>query len=234
MEPWARRRWRPSREHLEGISQIATPKQLMDQFDASHVSLAILAGGMGRRMGGPKAWLRIEGKSILAWLHAELPWPGPTMVVSSPATANPPDADLFDQAVIDPVDDLGPLRGVLTAAEHAKTGAIVAMPIDMPFVELEQLLWIARQLPARPECRGIMCSRDHEGHARIEPFPSAFRRDAAEQIAQRLGEGRRSLHGLCDLLGFCVIPAPSDWPERIWTNLNDPQQLAAFVEGRIE
>jgi molybdopterin-guanine dinucleotide biosynthesis protein A len=78
-----------------------------------------------------------------------------------------------------------------------------------------------------------MCSRDHDGRARIEPFPSAFRAEAAKQIAKRLSENRRSLHGLSDQTDFCAIPAPSDWPERIWTNLNDPQQLAAFVEGRI-
>jgi molybdopterin-guanine dinucleotide biosynthesis protein A len=204
----------------------------MDQFDASHVSLAILAGGMGRRMGGPKAWLRIEGQSILAWLHAKLQWPGPTMVVSSPATVNPPDADLFDRVVIDPVDDLGPLRGVLTAVEHAKA-VIVAMPIDMPFLEPLQLMWIAQELTARPGCRGIMCSRDRSGHAQIEPFPSAFRPEAAEPIAQCLSENRRSLHGLCDLAGFRAIPAASNWPERIWTNLNNPQQLEAFIEGRI-
>src|SRR5436190_3291564 len=196
MEPRARRRWPPCKKHSEGSRPIA-PKQPMDQSDASHFSLAILAGGMGRRMGGPKAWLRIEGKSILAWLHAKLRWPGPTMLVGSPSTANPPDADLFDQAVIDPVDDLGPLRGVLTALEHARTGAIVAMPIDMPFVEPLQLMWIARELAARPACRGTMCSRDHEGHAQIEPFPSAFRSEAAEPIAKRLSENRRSLHGLC-------------------------------------
>jgi molybdopterin-guanine dinucleotide biosynthesis protein A len=206
----------------------------MDEFDASSVGLAILAGGLGRRMGGPKAWLRIEDKSIMAWLHGKLQWPGPTMLVSSPSTANPPDADLFDQAVIDPVDDLGPLRGVLTALEHARTPAIVAMPIDMPFVEPEQLRWSARQLAARPACLGIMCTRDHRGHVQVEPFPSAFRAEAAEPIERRLAEGRRSLQGVCDLPEFCAAQAPNDWPERIWTNLNDPQQFAAFVEGRIE
>src|SRR5262245_47933120 len=101
----ARRRWPRSRKHLEGIRPITAPKQPMDEFDVSHFSLAILAGGLGRRMGGPKAWLRIEGKSILAWLHAKLRWSGPTMLVSSPSTANPPDASLFDQVVVDPVDD---------------------------------------------------------------------------------------------------------------------------------
>jgi len=205
----------------------------MDEFDASQVGLAILAGGMGRRMGGPKAWLRIEGKSILAWLHTKMRWQGPTMVVSSPATADPPDVGLFDQAVIDPVDELGPLRGILTALEHAQTPMIIAVPVDMPFVEQQQLIWIAQQLAARPECRGIMCCRNHDGHARIEPFPSAFRQNAAEQIAQRLGEARRSVHSLCDLPEFCAIAAAGEWPHRIWTNLNDPQQLAAFVQGRI-
>jgi molybdopterin-guanine dinucleotide biosynthesis protein A len=184
-------------------------------------------------MGGPKAWLRIEGKSILAWLHAKLQWPGPTMLVSSPSTANPPDASLFDQAVVDPVENQGPLRGTLTALEHAQTAMIVAVPVDMPFVEPPQLIWIVQQLAARLDWRGIMCRRMHDGHARIEPFPSAFRQNAAEQIAQRLGEGRRSMQSLCDLPEFSAIGTCGDWPQRTWTNLNDPQQLAAFVEGRI-
>jgi molybdopterin-guanine dinucleotide biosynthesis protein A len=204
----------------------------MDQLDASHVSLAILAGGMGRRMGGSKAWLRIEDKSILAWLHAKLRWPGPTMVVSSPASANPPDMNLFDQAVNDPVDDLGPLRGILTAIEHAQTPMVATIPVDMPFVEPQQLLWVIEQLDARSQCLGLMCSRSPDGKEQIEPFPSAFRRTAAELIGQRLSEGRRSLHGLCEVPEFRAASAPGDWPERTWTNLNDPQQLAAFVAGQ--
>ena len=157
----------------------------MDPLDASHVSLAILAGGMGRRMGGPKAWLRIEDRSILAWLHAKLRWPGPTMVVSSPASVNPPDADLFDQAVVDPADDLGPLRGILTALECAQTPMIAALPVDMPLVEPQQLIWVVEELAARTKCQGVMCSRSEDGKQQIEPFPSAFRRTAAELIRRR-------------------------------------------------
>jgi len=206
----------------------------MHEIDPAEISLAIIAGGAGRRMGSPKAWLRIQGSSILAWLHAKLQWPGPTMLVSSPATANPPDLDLFGQRLVDPVDDVGPLRGILTALENARTKAIVAMPIDMPFVEAHQLIWVAGQLAARPQCHGLMCKRAKDGQEQIEPFPSAFRLGAADRIAKQLAAGRRSIYGLCDLPEFCAVSPPGDWPERTWTNLNDPQQLAAFVERRIE
>jgi molybdopterin-guanine dinucleotide biosynthesis protein A len=202
----------------------------MLDLDPADVSLAVIAGGMGRRMGGPKAWMRLKDQSILAWLHAKLRWPGPTLVVSSPASANPPDADLFDQTLVDPVDGLGPLRGILTALEHAETPIIVATPIDMPFVESRQLIWIAQQLAAQPQCHGLMSTRIENGKEQIEPFPSAFRRTAIQRISQRLTEGSRSLHGLCELAGFLTIPAPGDWPERTWTNLNDPQEFTAFVE----
>jgi len=206
----------------------------MEQFDASCVSLAILAGGMGRRMGGPKAWLRIEGKSILAWLHAKLQWPGPMMVVTSPTSANPPDANLFDQAIVDPVDGLGPLRGILTALENARTQTVVAVPVDMPFVEREHLIWVIGQLAARPQCLGVMCSKSNAGIDQIEPFPSAFRLTAAELVGQRLTGERRSLHSLCELPEFCAASTPGDWPERTWTNLNDPQQLAALSWDKVK
>jgi hypothetical protein len=36
-----------------------------------------------------------------------------------------------------------------------------------------------------------------------------------------------SIQGLCDDLEFRVIAATIDWPDDIWTNLNDPNQFAA-------
>jgi molybdopterin-guanine dinucleotide biosynthesis protein A len=208
---------------------------MTEEIDLTTITLAIVAGGMGRRMGFPKAWLRIGDKSILAWLHAKLQWPGPTMLVSSPSTANPPDVNLFDQTLVDPVDDLGPLRGVLTALEHLTTSTVVIIPIDMPAINAHQLKWLAKQLALRPNnCAGIMCETKQNAQHRTEPFPSAFRREAVEPIAQCLREGRRSIGGLCDDSKFCVIAAPMEWPDNIWTNLNDPNQFAAFAANGNE
>ena len=49
----------------------------------SNVTLAILAGGEGSRMGKPKGHLEIAGKPILAYLLDQIGWPGPTMLVTA-------------------------------------------------------------------------------------------------------------------------------------------------------
>ncbi|HEY2761384.1 MAG TPA: molybdenum cofactor guanylyltransferase [Pirellulales bacterium] len=201
----------------------------MDKSDFTDVSLAMIAGGMGRRMGIPKAWLQINGQSILAWFHARLQWQGPTMLVSAPSSRNPPDAHLFDQAIVDPVDDLGPLGGILTALEHLTTPTVVIVAVDMPNIDSKKLHWLASELTLRPQCQGVMCRIDGNSTGRIEPFPSAFRRAAAESIRQRLHAQRRSIQELCEEPNFCAVKAPHDWPKDTWANLNDPHQFAKFL-----
>lgn len=181
-------------------------------------TLAVIAGGIGRRMGGPKVHLRVAGQPILAWLLSRLTWPGPTLLVTAPAVGSAPGAERFDAHAVDPADDQGPLRGLLTALEHATTELIVAIPVDMPNLDREKLAWLIRQL--RPELDGIMC-RNRAGE--IEPFPCVIRRRAAGILADRLKTGRRALHRLCDEPGFKAIT--TDWPDESWVNLNAPEDL---------
>ena len=47
------------------------------------VTLAILAGGAGSRMGEPKANLSVRGRPILQYLFERFNWPGPTMLVTT-------------------------------------------------------------------------------------------------------------------------------------------------------
>jgi molybdopterin-guanine dinucleotide biosynthesis protein A len=48
-------------------------------------------------------------------------------------------------------------------------------------------------------------------------------------VAAALAAQRRSVHGLLREPGFSTIEVPADWPERTWTNLNHPADLAAFL-----
>lgn len=197
----------------------------------SDVTPAILAGGRGTRMGFPKAQLRLGGMPILEWMHRHYQWPGPTMLVTAPAVTDPPAADLFDQYMVDPVDDLGPLRGIVTALESASTEFVAIVTVDMPGITRDILNWMLNMLAARPESSGLMCKRRVEEREFIEPFPGVFRRIAKEVVNRRLQSGDLSVQRLCDQTTIGSAASPEDWPDSIWTNLNHPAELAAFVAG---
>ena len=206
----------------------------------SDVTLAILAGGEGSRMGKPKAELQIAGEPILAYLLNRFAWPGPTLLVTAPARGKPPAAGRFDREAMDAVAGEGPLRGVLTALEACNTQYLFITTVDMPGIGRTQAEWFLHQLAARdasdlklqisnlesnpsPRPAGVMCRRN----GRVEPFPSAFHATAAASIRERMSAGERSVHSLagtiCD-----ALPCP-DWPPDVWTNLNRPEDLAAWA-----
>lgn len=194
-------------------------------MNMDQVTLAILAGGAGQRMGRPKGLLTIAGNPILRFLHDRLRWTGPTLLVTAPGREHPPGHEAFDAEAVDAVADEGPLRGVLTALQHAATPLVVIHPVDMPGIDPSCLRRLVSELDARPACHVLMTRHRN----RLEPFPSAYRRTAAEWIEARLAGGNRALHGLADDNRAAIIPAPPDWPETIWTNLNDPADLARFA-----
>src|SRR3954453_21857241 len=101
-------------------------------------TLAVLAGGAGSRMGGPKASLQIQGHPILRYLAEQFAWRGRTMLVLAPDTDCPPASDRFDLVFFDPIAGVGPLRGVLTALEHATSDIVVIPTVDMPGIQHEQ------------------------------------------------------------------------------------------------
>ena len=190
--------------------------------DLRAATLAILAGGEGSRMGGPKADLRVAGRPILAHLIERFRWPGPTLLVTAPGREKPTGSDAFTRELVDPVQGQGPLRGLLTALEHTAAPVLLVTAVDMPFVRDEHLSWLATQIRER-HIAGLMTRRGGE----IEPLPSAFTPAAVPHLRRRLERGRRSLHGLLDDAAFVVLDAPPDWPERTWANLNSPDDLAA-------
>jgi len=194
----------------------------------SNTTLAILAGGRGSRMGMPKAHLELRGEPILAWMLKHLRWPGPTMLLTAPAVADPPGAQLFDLRVTDPVDDLGPMRGIASALENTSTEVIAVVTVDMPGITRDVLEWLLKSLAARPQLHGLMCSRLIEQREMIEPFPAVFRSSAKEIVLARLQAGELSVQRLCRQPNFASLASPAEWPASTWMNLNHPGELAAF------
>lgn len=202
----------------------------MDILPHPPVTLAILAGGEGRRMGMPKGALCIGDEPILAYLLRRWEWAGPTLLITAPGREHPPGCEAFNAEHVDPVAGEGPLRGLHTALRHVKTDLLVVATVDMPMVRGDQLRWLAGRLREDQQAVGMMLRRDEpDGHERrIEPFPCAFRRAALSLIERQLSQLRRSVHGLLHDPSVCLVDAPADWPAETWMNLNTPQDLRQF------
>jgi molybdopterin-guanine dinucleotide biosynthesis protein A len=188
-------------------------------------TLAILAGGEGRRMGRPKGELRVDGQPILTYLLDRFAWRGPTILVTAPGRERPPGVERFDREVTDPVASEGPLRGVLTAlAAATETQVLVATTCDMPRIEGRQLRWLAEEIARQPEAQIVMPSPGGQP----EPFPLALRRTALPLLTDHFGRGGRSMHSILQIAGAVLLPVPDDWPDTTWANLNTPGDLGGF------
>jgi molybdopterin-guanine dinucleotide biosynthesis protein A len=194
----------------------------------SAATLAILAGGQSRRMGRPKAELRVGGKPILSYLLDRFAWSGPTLLVTTPGRERPAGWERFDREATDPAPGEGPLRGVLTALEATTTQILVVASCDMPGVEGRQLSRIAEWLAEHSESPLIMLTRDDGS---LEPLPFAVRASALGLIRDHLAAGGRSLHSLMQIPGASSLAAPSDWPASTWMNLNTPDDVTQFLRG---
>jgi molybdopterin-guanine dinucleotide biosynthesis protein A len=192
------------------------------------VTLAILAGGEGSRMGYPKGELRLGGRPILPVLLERFAWEGPTLLVTAPGREHPTGWERFTREVSDPVGGQGPLRGVLTALQNSGTGVTVVAAVDMPRVGPEQLRWVARVLRERSGAEGLMLR--HEGQ--VQPLPAAFRTTAAALVRRALESNRCSLHGLMSYPSVVATDAPRKWGQEIWTNLNSPDDLTGLDSFR--
>jgi molybdopterin-guanine dinucleotide biosynthesis protein A len=122
------------------------------------------------------------------------------------------------------------LRAIMTALEHSMTELLIIASVDMPDIGRPQLEWLRRRLSMRPGALGMMMSRVVDGRERIEPFPSIFRAGAKEHVAPRLEHGLLSVQGLTLHDAFDLTPPREEWGDEVWTNLNRPTDLAAFLK----
>ena len=192
----------------------------MQNGKRNDITLAVLAGGAGTRMGGPKGSLIIQGRPILEYLLDCYAWTGPTMLVLAPDVDRPAGAERFSAVTSDPTAGLGPLQGILTALEQAMTQSALVTTVDMPGIAHAHLSWLSEQR----SIHGVMTKHDGQ----VEPFPSLFRSSARPAIEQQLADQRRSVQGLLKLPGFIAIESPKDWRPDTWTNLNTPQDVMNF------
>ncbi len=187
------------------------------------VTLAILAGGQGTRLGGvAKGLLRVGGLTTLERLRAFGSHFADSLLV---ANAPEPYARFGLRTVADVVKGKGAPGGVHAALGAARTEWVFAVACDMPFVTEAAARVV---LDARGADVDAVCI-EHDG--RWEPLFAAYRTERVTRWGEALAEDpslRRVLLGLrTRLLPVDALRAVD--PElRALANVNTPEDLVRY------
>lgn len=188
------------------------------------VTLAIIAGGQGRRLSGvPKGLLEVEGRTVLARMLALAPLFGEVLLV---ANSPEPYARYELRTVADVVPDKGAPGGVHAALSSSRTPWVVAVACDMPFISTDVLRVL---LDARGDDVDAVC---FESGGRVEPLLAVYRAALARVWRATLSEDP-SLRQLLSRFRARLLPESAlravDPSLRSLVNVNTPQDLTRYA-----
>ena len=169
---------------------------------SNNVAAIILAGGQSKRMGKPKALLKIGTETMLQRIvRLLLGCVNSVVVVGAPDHDDIQFADNRIRWARDSVSGEGPLRGLeagLVAIPNAVEKVFVA-GCDGPFLQapfITYLLSHSEEAQAWvPEIDGI-----------LQPIPAVYRVDVLPKLTEMLADGQRSLKGFLREIQTCIVP----------------------------
>jgi molybdopterin-guanine dinucleotide biosynthesis protein A len=161
---------------------------------------AVLAGGSGRRFGGPKATALLAGRTLVARaVEALAARCHEVVVVSRPEVRLPP---LPVRVVHDRPGPAAPLAALATALACLEGEEVLVLACDLPLAGplLDELL-------AAPPGRAVVGVSDGRPQPLCGRYPRAEALAACERL---LGAGALPARGLVDALGPVLVDAPGD------------------------
>lgn len=161
---------------------------------------AVLAGGEGRRFGGPKADVAVAGVSLVRRAVETLGRVVDTVVIVS----SRPVEDAPVEVLADAEPGAGPLAGLASAldaaAERGLDGVLV-LACDLPLVEARTLTVVRDALAGTD---GAVAPRRPGGG--VEPLCAAWSVGVRDAVRRRLASEDRSLHALFRDVAGSPIP----------------------------
>ncbi|MDI6631959.1 MAG: bifunctional molybdenum cofactor guanylyltransferase MobA/molybdopterin-guanine dinucleotide biosynthesis adaptor protein MobB [Bacillota bacterium] len=179
----------------------------------------VLAGGKSTRMGANKAFLSLEGHSLIERVVAELRKAFPeVLVVGDPETYR----GLADRVVADIFPEAGPLGGIHAGLTFASYDPVFVAACDLPFVEGSLASLIVERLDgfdAAVPCVG----------GRLQPLFAAYRKTCLGPVTRSLEAGRRRVVGFLGEVRVCYLTEADfeGWPHfrRVFFNVNTPADI---------
>ena len=193
------------------------------------VSAFVLAGGQSSRMGSDKAFLELDGKTLIRRMLvlAQTVTPKPRIVGSATKFRS------FAEVLEDEFPGCGPLAGIHAALRVSEGELNLILAVDMPFVAAEFLQYLVRQAAASD---ALVTVPRAEG--RWQPLCAVYRREFAEVAEQSLREGRYKIDPLFRRVKLCSIE-DDELRERgfspdMFRNLNTPEDWRSAETAKAE
>ena len=151
----------------------------------------ILAGGKGRRLGREKAWVELDGKSLLQHAVSNLEFLNSEIViVKAPEGELPPvSAGVNLKVVQDSVGGKGPLAGILWGLVNSKYRYNLIVACDMPLLNKD----LVKYMISSVEDYDAVVPR--LGKYR-EPLQTVYSKDCISEIEKQLKQDRLKVDGL--------------------------------------
>jgi molybdopterin-guanine dinucleotide biosynthesis protein A len=202
---------------------------------SASLAAIILVGGRSSRMGRPKAWLDLAGRSLLARVVERVrPWAHDIVLVAAPGQDLPP---LDDEAVGDTLPPLtvvrdeqpgeGPLPALALGLGAAAAPWAVALGCDAPLVRAGILERLAEERAA--DLDAVIPSWG----GRPQPLVALYRRTLGPRLATLVAAGERRLHAIVTLPRVRLVVAEAlralDPEGESFRSVNTPDEYAAAV-----
>jgi molybdenum cofactor guanylyltransferase len=202
------------------------------------VSALILAGGLSRRMGRDKAWLNFVSAPLVEHVARRvLPLADELLFSTNRPDRFPPllrSLPAPTQLVPDENPGLGPLGGIFAGLNAARNDLMLVLAVDMPFVHIELLSYMAR-LAGDYQAVVPRVPTEDPTTSLPEPLCAFYRRSCLAAIAAHLATGQYQVVSFLPAVHTRWVP-----PEEIarfdplfasFRNLNTPEDWEAAVRS---
>jgi molybdopterin-guanine dinucleotide biosynthesis protein A len=189
----------------------------------------VLAGGQSTRMGADKAFVQLEGCTLLA--HALALAKSVTSDVR--IVGSPEKFAAFGEVVEDEFPQHGPLAGIHAALRASSSEVNLMLAVDMPFVEVPFLEYLFQEA-ARHESVMVTIPRAAGGW---QTLCAVYRKPFADLAEQALRQGKNKIDPLFRGTTIQILDEPAltkhNFSLNMFRNVNTPEELEEAARLRI-
>ena len=186
----------------------------------------VLAGGQSSRMGADKAFVALNGQTLLERALRSVSGVASTVSI----LGSPQKFGSFGTVIEDEFPNHGPLGGIHAALRASCKELNLILAVDMPFVERRFLEYLAEQ--ARDSSAVVTVPRASGGW---QPLCAVYRRQFAEVAEAALQGNRNKIDPLFTQVTLRVVDEAEiqehGFALDMFRNLNTPEELSAARTG---